>query len=61
MPATKTNDLNFRRRKVEQVDAGDFASPDHIHAVWTLPPADADFSWRRRPIKIGSSTSDPRR
>jgi putative transposase len=26
--------------------------PDHIHAVWTLPPGDADFSLRRRLIKI---------
>ena len=26
--------------------------PDHIHAVWTLPPGDADFSLRWRLIKI---------
>src|SRR5262249_18399538 len=26
--------------------------PDHIHAVWTLPPGDADFSVRWRWIKI---------
>lgn len=25
--------------------------PDHIHAVWTLPPGDADFSNRWRKIK----------
>ena len=25
--------------------------PDHIHAVWTLPPGDADFSLRWRLIK----------
>jgi putative transposase len=25
--------------------------PDHIHAVWTLPPGDADFSTRWRLIK----------
>jgi putative transposase len=25
--------------------------PDHIHAVWTLPPGDADFSKRWRLIK----------
>jgi putative transposase len=25
--------------------------PDHIHAVWTLPPGDADFSVRWRLIK----------
>ena|SRR5258707_1315254 len=25
--------------------------PDHLHAVWTLPPGDADFSTRWRLIK----------
>ena len=25
--------------------------PDHIHAVWTLPPGDADFSIRWKKIK----------
>jgi putative transposase len=25
--------------------------PDHLHAVWTLPPGDADFSERWRRIK----------
>lgn len=25
--------------------------PDHLHAVWTLPPGDADFSARWRKIK----------
>lgn len=25
--------------------------PDHIHAVWTLPDGDADFSTRRKMIK----------
>ncbi|WP_449240203.1 REP-associated tyrosine transposase [Botrimarina colliarenosi] len=25
--------------------------PDHLHAVWTLPPWDADFSTRWRRIK----------
>jgi len=25
--------------------------PDHLHAVWTLPPGDADFSLRWRMIK----------
>jgi len=27
--------------------------PDHLHAVWTLPPGDADFSARWRMIKRG--------
>jgi putative transposase len=25
--------------------------PDHLHAVWTLPPGDSDFSTRWRLIK----------
>jgi putative transposase len=25
--------------------------PDHLHAIWTLPAGDADFSTRWRPIK----------
>lgn len=27
--------------------------PDHLHAVWTLPPGDADFSVRWKKIKAG--------
>jgi len=27
--------------------------PDHIHAIWTLPPGDADYSGRWRAIKSG--------
>jgi putative transposase len=30
--------------------------PDHIHAVWTLPAGDSDFSARWRAIKVGFST-----
>jgi REP element-mobilizing transposase RayT len=33
--------------------------PDHIHAVWTLPPGDADFSLRWRLIKISFAHSIP--
>src|SRR2546426_12772706 len=29
--------------------------PDHIHAVWSLPPGDADFSLRWSLIKSGFS------
>ncbi len=29
--------------------------PDHIHAVWTLPPGDADFSIRWKKIKSAFS------
>ena len=34
--------------------------PDHIHAVWTLPPSDADFSLRWRLIKIGFAQAVPK-
>ena len=27
--------------------------PDHLHAVWTLPPGDSDFSARWKDIKTG--------
>jgi putative transposase len=33
--------------------------PDHIHAVWTLPPGDADFSLRWRLIKISFAQAIP--
>jgi putative transposase len=29
--------------------------PEHLHAVWTLPEGDADFSTRRNVIKRGFS------
>jgi putative transposase len=34
--------------------------PDHIHAVWTLPPGDADFSTRWRLIKSHFARSIPK-
>ncbi len=27
--------------------------PDHVHAIWTLPPDDHDYSWRWRATKAG--------
>jgi putative transposase len=33
--------------------------PDHLHAVWTLPPEDADFATRWRLIKTRFSKSLP--
>ena len=35
--------------------------PDHLHAIWTLPPDDADFSTRWRLIKTRLAKSLPRR
>jgi putative transposase len=34
--------------------------PDHLHAVWTLPPDDADFSIRWRLIKSWFARSIPK-
>ena len=34
--------------------------PDHIHAIWTLPPDDADFSTRWRLIKTSFAKSLPK-
>jgi putative transposase len=34
--------------------------PDHLHAVWTLPPGDADFSTRWRLIKSRFARSLPK-
>src|SRR5947207_830639 len=34
--------------------------PDHLHAIWTLPQADADFALRWRLIKSTFSRSLPR-
>jgi putative transposase len=37
------------------------ALPDHLHAIWTLPPDDADFSIRWRLIKTAFAKSLPAR
>jgi putative transposase len=33
--------------------------PDHLHAIWTLPPGDADFALRWRHIKMRFSKALP--
>ena len=33
--------------------------PDHLHAVWTMPPGDADYSTRWREIKSRFSRKIP--
>jgi putative transposase len=33
--------------------------PDHLHAIWTLPPGDADFASRWSQIKSGFSREVP--
>jgi len=37
-----------------QIDAM-MVLPDHLHAVWTLPPGDCDYSTRWMLIKAGFS------
>jgi putative transposase len=34
--------------------------PDHLHAVWTLPPADSDFSTRWRLVKTRFAKALPK-
>lgn len=34
--------------------------PDHIHAIWELPPGDADYAMRWRLIKTGFSRGIPK-
>jgi putative transposase len=48
-----------RQRHPFQIDAW-VVLPEHIHAVWTLPPGDADFSKRWRLIKSGFSRALPK-
>ena len=40
-----------RSRRPFHIDAW-VVLPDHMHAVWTLPAGDADYSGRRKAIKI---------
>lgn len=49
----------FRRTRHKQPFSMDaiVVLPDHLHAIWTLPPGDADFSGRWKRIK-GSFTRD---
>ncbi|WP_366042943.1 hypothetical protein [Methylomonas sp.] len=48
-----------RKRHPFQIDAW-VVLPEHLHAVWTLPPGDADFSKRWRLIKSGFSRALPK-
>jgi putative transposase len=49
-----------RRNRPFAIDAF-VVLPDHLHAVWTLPPDDADFSTRWRLIKSGFVRALPKR
>lgn len=48
-----------RKRYPFQIDAW-VVLPEHMHAVWTLPPGDADFSKRWRLIKSRFSRALPK-
>ena len=43
---------NVRERRTFAIDAM-VILPDHLHAVWTLPTGDSDYSGRWRAIKSG--------
>ena len=45
-----------QRRRPFHIDAW-VVLPDHLHAIWTLPPGDSDFPSRWRDIKIAFSKS----
>src|ERR1044072_10016249 len=49
---------SIRKKYPFEIDAF-VVLPDHIHAVWTLPPEDADFSIRWRLIKTAFAKSLP--
>lgn len=48
-----------RKHHSFQIDAW-VVLPEHMHAVWTLPPGDADFSKRWRLIKSAFSRALPK-
>jgi len=48
-----------KHRKPFHIDAW-VVLPDHLHAVWTLPPGDADYSSRWREIKKRFSKMIPK-
>ena len=47
---------NTRHKYPFEIDAF-VVLPDHMHAIWTLPPGDADFSTRWRLIKTAFAKS----
>jgi putative transposase len=49
-----------RRKRPFVIDAF-VILPDHLHAVWTLPPGDSDFSTRWRLIKSDFARALPQR
>lgn len=50
---------NVKRNHLFHIDAM-VIMPDHIHAIWTLPDGDADYSTRWSLIKAGFSRAIPR-
>lgn len=65
--ALLVQEIDTLREVVRQVKAkhpfhidGWVVLPDHLHALWTLPPGDNDYSLRWRLIKSGFSRALPR-
>jgi putative transposase len=52
--------VGIRRKYPFDIDAF-VVLPNHIHAIWTLPPGDTDFSTRWRLIKTSFAKSLPKR
>jgi len=55
------NGMERKRKRYPFVIDAVVVLPDHIHAVWTLPPKDADFSVRWRLIKSRFAQTLPKR
>lgn len=65
--AVLTDHVDVLRQSIRQVKARHpfrieamVVLPDHLHAIWTLPDGDADFSTRWRLIKSAFSRALPR-
>ena len=66
-PSLSTRSLCCARRSLRRGGVDPFAIdalvvlPDHLHAIWTLPPDDRDFSTRWRLIKSRFAKALPKR
>ena len=59
LPALRAAVNTVRARRPFHIDAW-VVLPDHLHAVWTLPPGDTDYSDRWRAIKIAFAKALPK-
>jgi len=56
--ALRTALREVQHRRPHRIDAM-VVLPEHLHAIWTLPPDDADFSTRWRLVKTAFSKQIP--